>query len=124
MNVAKRLAAEDARLVLVPACQNVMHPTILLQHLNLQQARLPTVLMLGPARATHQPQLRRAGDGAQCRVRHVDVDGSGLARLWASHQSLAAIAQERADDWRPGEIENGEGNDGDDQINSNLHLAP
>src|SRR5437763_2142173 len=118
MNLDRRLGAEDAGLAIVPVRQNVTHLTILLQHLNLQHARLPTILGLGPVRATLQPQIRRIGDCAQRRMRQVYVDGGGPARLRASDQSLAAITHKRADDWRSYEIENCEDGDGDDQISS------
>src|SRR5436853_7164999 len=105
MNLAERLAAEDADSISIPARQNVMHLTVFRGQLDLQQALLPAVVAFGPARAGVQAQVGRADDGAERRVLDVYINSGRLARLRAGDEVFAAIARNRADDQRHYEID-------------------
>src|ERR1051325_4679454 len=124
MNLAERLGTEDADFILVPSRQDVAHLAICGGQLDLQEALLPAIVAFGPARASLQAQVGRADNGAERGVLNVYGNGGGLARLRAGDEVLAAVTRYRADGQRHHEIDDGESDDGDDQISLDRHLSP
>jgi hypothetical protein len=87
---ADLLAAEYATLSLVPLGDHVPNQAIFRISLDLLQAILATVLMLGPTGTFNEPESGLIEESTNSGFSGGDIDGLRLVRLGTSDQMLAA----------------------------------